>query len=66
MIPDCWSGVFVFTDAELSVLLNVHPKTLVKWRSAGRRDLLPVWFKRGRDVCYRRDDVEEFLVSLGR
>lgn len=64
MLPPAWDRTAIFTDTELSQILNVHKQTLANWRSAGKTDLLPRWIKRGREVIYLREDVEAYLETL--
>jgi excisionase family DNA binding protein len=48
----------VFTTEELATLLNISQATLAGWRCVGRG---PRYFKQGRLVRYREQDVDEWL-----
>jgi hypothetical protein len=57
----------VLTPVELSRRLGVHIQTVQNWRDNGRGG--PRYFKLGRYVFYRLEDVEEFeraRAVLGR
>jgi transposase-like protein len=47
----------VITPVDLARRLSIHPQTLHNWRLTGRG---PAFFKLGRYVFYRIEDVERF------
>jgi len=52
------------TPAEVAGELDVTVGTLSVWRTTQRYPL--VWYKLGRNVFYRRQDVEAFIESRRR
>ena len=51
----------LLTETEAAEMLTVKPRTLTTWRCT-KRYALP-WVKVGRNVRYRRRDVEHFIEA---
>jgi excisionase family DNA binding protein len=54
----------LLNTADAAEFLGVKPQTLNLWRSTGRVNL--PYLKVGRNVRYRRSDLEAFLASCER
>ena len=50
----------LLNSGQTARLLNVHESTLARWRSMPDGGPLP-WVRVGRNVRYRREDVEKVL-----
>lgn len=48
------------TDGQVCKILNVAENTMRLWRHQGRG---PCFYKFGRNVYYRRDDVEAWITQ---
>jgi predicted DNA-binding transcriptional regulator AlpA len=50
----------LLTQLQLCDIAQVTPKTVGRWRAAGRG---PRWLRVGGQIRYRRSDVEQWLTS---
>ena len=51
------------TETQASDLLGVAPSTLKAWRVSGKG---PRYFKIGRWICYRQDDLDAWIEGQAR
>ncbi|CAB3768624.1 helix-turn-helix domain-containing protein [Paraburkholderia solisilvae] len=51
-------------DRALADLLNISKKTPAQWRFTGKFSKELPFYKFGRSVRYRREDVEAFIASM--
>ena len=52
----------ISTDLEVAAILNQAQSTLKMWRYEGRG---PKWFREGKSVRYKKEDVIRYIKSLG-
>ena len=51
------------TETQTSDLLGIAPSTLKAWRVSGKG---PRYFKIGRWICYRQDDLDAWIEGQAR
>ena len=51
-------SIEILNTDELAEMLNVVPRTIIRWRVARTG---PPWVKAGRRVLYRRKDVDAWM-----
>jgi Helix-turn-helix domain len=57
---DSWGYV---SDVSAARILRIKPATLANWRSRGHG---PPYYKIGKQVLYRPDDVDRWIVGQRR